>query len=148
MLRRVLGGGIALEFRLAPALPPAAADQPMLEEVLLGLVWNARDAMPDGGRLVVAAVLVTIAEDATVNYPGGRSGRFASLSVADTCGGIPPEIRPRLFEPFFTTKAAGRGAGLGLAAIFGIVRQHPGWLSVASVVGRGSTFTVFLPIAR
>lgn len=147
VLRRALGERVTLEFRLTPVLPPIAADPAMLEQVLLGLVWNARDAMPQGGRLVVATAPVSITTDTVARHPDGRIGEFASLSVMDSGTGIPPELLPRLFEPFFSTKVAMHGAGLGLAAIFGIVRQHRGWLTVESVVGQGSTFTVFLPVA-
>ena len=145
VLHRVLGGTIVTELRLAPNLPLVTADPAMLEQVLLGLVWNARDAMPQGGRLAITTTPVSVSEDAVKSYPGGRAGSFVSLSVADTGAGIPSEILPRIFDPFFTTKAAHGNVGLGLAVIFGILRQHRGWVAVDSVVGRGATFTVFLP---
>lgn len=147
VLRRTLGDRVTMEFRFADVLPPVAADPAMLEQVLLGLVWNARDAMPQGGRLTIATAPRSITADAVARYSDGRIGDFVCLSITDSGTGIPAELLPRLCEPFFSTKVATHGAGLGLAAIFGIVRQHRGWLTVESVVGRGSTFTVFLPVA-
>lgn len=147
VLRRVLGAEISVELRLADGLPPVAADAGMLEQILLGLAWNARDAMPHGGQFVVTTTTVELADADMKKFPGGRPGNFVALAVSDTGSGIAPEILPRIFEPFFTTKAAGRSTGLGLAAIFGIVQQHHGWLAVESTVGTGSTFNVFLPAA-
>jgi len=147
VLHRVLGGGIAIEFRLGAGLPCITADAGMIEQILLGLAWNAHDAMPHGGRLVITTAAADLTDAGAKSISGARPGRFVVLSVADTGGGIAPEILPRIFEPFFTTKPAGRSAGLGLAAIFGIVQQHHGWIAVETNVGAGSEFKVFLPAA-
>jgi CheY-like chemotaxis protein len=111
----------------------------------MNLVINARDAMPDGGRLSIAVDTVNINADHVEANPAARIGQFACLTVSDTGSGIAPEIRHRIFEPFFTTKEVGKGTGLGLATVFGIVQQHNGWIEVSSEVGRGTTFRVFLP---
>jgi two-component system cell cycle sensor histidine kinase/response regulator CckA len=114
-------------------------------QALMNLAVNARDAMPGGGRLRVALEAVEIDSDEAAERPRGVPGRFVRLRVEDTGCGIPAEDLPRIFEPFFTTKEAGRGTGLGLATVFGIVEQHQGWIDVRSEVGRGSTFEIYLP---
>ena len=134
LLRRILGEDIELHVSCAPGGLPIHADAGMIEQVLLNLAVNARDAMPGGGKL-----LVTTASSE-------REGRaFARLDVADDGAGIPPEVLPRIFEPFFTTKGVGKGTGLGLATVFGIVQEHGGAIDVDSVVGRGTTFRVSIP---
>jgi two-component system cell cycle sensor histidine kinase/response regulator CckA len=145
LLRRVLGADLTLETRMAHALPMVNADPGMMEQVLMNLAVNARDAMPNGGRLVVAldAVQITMA-DVSKN-PRAVPGRFVRLLVEDTGCGIPSADLPRIFEPFFTTKAPGKGTGLGLATVFGIVEQHHGWINVTSKIGRGTAFEIFLP---
>ena len=145
MLTRLLGAPIALEFNAAPELPAVNGDFGMMEQILLNLAVNARDAMPREGRLTIATAARKIAETEIQRNPEARVGRFVCLSVADTGTGIPSEILPRIFEPFFTTKEAGRGTGLGLSTVYGIVKQHQGWIEVESEVGRGTTFKVFLP---
>jgi two-component system cell cycle sensor histidine kinase/response regulator CckA len=124
---------------------PTRADTTMIEQVILNLVLNARDAMPRGGRLVVGTAVVDIAPAAVPPAVNARAGRFACLTVSDTGTGIQPEIMPRLFEPFFTTKDVGKGTGLALATVFGIVDQHKGWIDVASEVDHGTTFQIYLP---
>jgi len=109
------------------------------------LTVNARDAMPDGGQLVVETSGVEFDEFAAAQSAQARPGSFVCLSVSDSGCGIPREILPKIFEPFFTTKDVGRGTGLGLATVFGIVQQHQGWINVYSEVGRGTTFRVYLP---
>jgi len=145
MLQRLIGEHIALTADYAAGGAPVHADQGMMEQVLLNLALNARDAMPRGGRLAIRTEVVEVGSDRAAAYPGARPGRFVRLSVADTGEGIAPEHLPHLFEPFFTTKEAGRGTGLGLAAVFGIVEQHEGWVEVQSQLAEGSRFAVYLP---
>ncbi len=145
LLRRVLGEHIALETHLAHSPPLIHADPGMMEQVLLNLAINARDAMPDGGRLSVSLEVASVSDQRAALHPGATAGRFIILSVTDTGWGIPAQDLPRIFEPFFTTKAVGKGTGLGLATVFGIVQQHHGWIEVESTVGSGTTFRVFLP---
>jgi PAS domain S-box-containing protein len=145
MLRRILGEDISWESRIAPGLPQVYADPGMMEQVLMNLVVNARDAMPGGGRLAIALDAATFDIDYAAAHPPTLAGRFVCLKVNDTGSGIPPEIRDRIFEPFFTTKEVGSGTGLGLATVFGIVQQHHGWIEVESEVGVGTTFRIFLP---
>jgi PAS domain S-box-containing protein len=136
---------IDLQCHYAAALPYVQADAGMMEQVILNLVVNARDAMPKGGQLCVTTEQISLDEaQARVNSEA-RAGDFVCLSVSDTGTGIAPEVLPRIFEPFFTTKGIGKGTGLGLATVYGIVQQHQGWLEVSSQVGEGSTFKVFLP---
>jgi two-component system, cell cycle sensor histidine kinase and response regulator CckA len=145
MLPGVFTPTIDIEFRVQPEVPDISADADMLESLLMNLAFNARDAMPAGGRLKVSVDTVEIAAEAARDNPQMRPGRFVRLSVADTGCGIAPEILPRIFEPFFTTKPAGKGTGLGLAAVYGIVRQHHGWVEVQSKVNEGTTFHVLIP---
>ncbi|HSB53281.1 MAG TPA: PAS domain S-box protein [Gemmatimonadales bacterium] len=149
MLRRLLGEDIQLETRFAPVLPPILADPGMMEQVLMNLAINARDAMPGGGRLTIALEPTARRREPALEPSDTTSnGRYICLTVSDTGCGIPPEALPRIFEPFFTTKEVGRGTGLGLATVFGIVEQHHGWIEVESTVGAGTTFRVFLPAAH
>ena len=145
MLRRVIGENIDLQCDYAAPLPHVQADPGMMEQVILNLVVNARDAMPQGGQVRVTTERVSFAPaDAQAN-PEVSAGAFVCLRVSDTGTGIAPEVLPRIFEPFFTTKELGRGTGLGLATVYGIIKQHRGWIEVASQVGQGTTFKVFLP---
>jgi CheY-like chemotaxis protein len=118
----------------------------MLEQVLVNLTVNARDAMPAGGVLTIETTAVELDTASAARIAGGRSGRYARLTVTDTGTGIPPDIMPRIFDPFFTTKGPDRGTGLGLATVFGIVKEHGGWCSVSSELGRGSRFEVLIPL--
>jgi CheY-like chemotaxis protein len=118
----------------------------MIEQMLLNLAVNARDAMPGGGSMTVRAETVVVTADAAKHDPEARAGTFLCLSVSDTGTGIPPDVLPHIFEPFFTTKPVGKGTGLGLATTYGIAHQHGGWISVESEWGKGSTFSCFLPI--
>ncbi len=144
MLKRVVREDIRLECRYAARLPFIQADPGMLEQVLLNLVLNARDAMPKGGQLLITTEGTSVTEaDAQTNREA-RPGEFVCLTVSDTGTGIAPEHLPRIFEPFFTTKDVGKGTGLGLATVYGIVKQHQGWIEVASRLGEGATFKIFL----
>lgn len=147
VIRRLLDGKISVEFQLAPDLPRIMADADMLEQLIIILALNAGDAMPTGGRLVFKTEAKEISAESARAWRDGRAGKFVVLSSADTGRGIAPEILPRLFEPFFTTKTPGRSVGLGLAAAFGIVQQHHGWMAVQSAVGVGSSFRVYWPAA-
>jgi two-component system, cell cycle sensor histidine kinase and response regulator CckA len=145
MLRRILGEDIALEVSFSPSLPSIKADLGMIEQVLLNLAVNSRDAMPRGGKLSINTSSVMIDQARVQQNPEAFTGRYVCLSFADTGCGIPPENLPRIFEPFFTTKELDRGTGLGLATVYGVVKQHQGWIEVSSQVNRGTTFQIFLP---
>lgn len=145
VLRRLLGPAVTLECDLAADLPPILADPGLLEETLIALALNARDAMPHGGRLRLKTEAREIATESAPSPPPARTGRFVVLECSDTGHGIGAADLPRIFEPFFTTHTGGKHPGLGLAAVFGIVRQHHGWLTVDSAVGAGSSFRISLP---
>ena len=145
MLQRIIGEHIGLETHFAPGGAPIKADRTMMEQILMNLAVNSRDAMPKGGRLVIQTAAVVISEaDAQAN-PKARSGAFIRLKVADTGCGIAPEAMERIFEPFYTTKEVGKGTGLGLATVFGIVAQHHGWIEVESKLNSGTAFHIYLP---
>jgi two-component system, cell cycle sensor histidine kinase and response regulator CckA len=148
MLKRLIGAHIDLQLKLAGDLPRIEADASMMEQVLINLSVNARDAMPEGGKLTIGTVTRELRETDLRGNPDARPGRFVCLRVEDTGSGIPPEIMPRIFEPFFTTKEVGKGTGLGLATIFGIVKQHHGWVEVESQVGKGTSFSILLPVVE
>jgi signal transduction histidine kinase/CheY-like chemotaxis protein len=145
MLHRILGEDIRMSFNYSA--PPAwvRADVGMLEQVLLNLVVNARDAMPQGGLLDVSTAWEEVAPETAAANSEFRAGSFVVLSVSDSGSGIPAEILPRIFEPFFTTKGVGKGTGLGLATVYGIVKQHQGWVVVRTEIGKGTQFRVYLP---
>ena len=145
MLRRLLGEHIELEADYSMAPLPIRADEGMVEQVLLNLAVNARDAMPKGGTLRIATAPVDLTETDAQGQPQLRPGRFACLMVSDTGHGISPEILSRIFEPFFTTKEAGKGTGLGLATVYGVMQQHEGWVTVESTPGCGTTFRAYFP---
>jgi len=145
MLQRLLGEHIALHCDFGASLPPVEADAGMLEQVIVNLAVNARDAMPKGGRLVIATGVEQLGPADALGRPEAREGRFVTLRVQDNGCGIDPATQARMFEPFFTTKEVGKGTGLGLATVYGVVKQHQGWIEVSSQVDQGSTFVVFLP---
>jgi PAS domain S-box-containing protein len=145
MLHRIIGEDVQLQLSLHPAPLFTHADAGMLDQVLLNLAVNARDAMPGGGRLLVATHEIELDEEHARLYPEAVPGRYACLNVSDSGIGIPPDVMPRIFDPFFTTKEAGKGTGLGLATVFGIVKQHGGWIKVQSTPGLGTHFQIFLP---
>ena len=148
MLARLLGEDIALVTDCAPNLPPVRGDRTMFEQVLLNLVVNSRDAMPGGGRLTLATALVTLGSGTPPPGSEATPGTYVRLSVTDTGTGIAPEHLPHIFEPFFTTKEVGKGTGLGLATVYGIVKQHRGWIELKSALGEGTTFHVHFPVAE
>jgi PAS domain S-box-containing protein len=145
MLQRLLGEHIQIQYKLAAQTLFINADAGMMDQILLNLAVNSRDAMPKGGKLVIETSAVEFDAFSAAQSPQARPGLFACLSVSDTGVGIPPEILPRIFEPFFTTKEIGKGTGLGLATIFGITQQHQGWINAYSEVGQGTTFRTYLP---
>ena len=142
MLRRLIGPEI--DFQIVRDTTPVMviADRAQIEQVILNLVINARDAMPEGGRLTVSVDDVELDEAAAAKMAEGRTGRYARLSVADTGTGMDEQTRAKLFEPFFTTKEQGKGTGLGLSIVYGIVKQSTGYITVASERGRGATFLI------
>ena len=145
MLQRILGEDIALRSEYSPALPLTLADTGMVEQIILNLAVNARDAMPDGGTLSIRTLMESPANSAP---PATDTPTHVCLAISDTGTGISPEILPRIFEPFFTTKEVGKGTGLGLATVYGIVQQHRGEITVQSAPGTGTTFKVYFPIAN
>jgi signal transduction histidine kinase/FixJ family two-component response regulator len=145
MLRRTIGDDIQVQFKFAMQPLLIHGDASMMDQVLMNLAVNAHDAMPEGGQLVIETSAVELDESVRAQSPLARPGSFVCLSVSDTGCGIPPEILPRIFEPFYTTKDAGKGTGLGLATVFGIVQQHQGWINVCSEVGCGTVFRIYLP---
>ena len=147
MLRRLIEAEIEFEIISAPDPLMIVADSGQLEQVVMNLVINARDAMPKGGRLTVRVEEVELDEAAAATLAEGKTGRYARLSVADTGTGIDEQTRAKLFEPFFTTKEQGKGTGLGLSIVYGIVKQTGGYITVASEPGRGATFLLYFPIA-
>ena len=147
MLRRLIGPEIEFELVRRSTPTMVIADLAQIEQLVLNLVINARDAMPDGGRLVVSVDEVDVGQSIALAHLEGRVGRYARLSVADTGTGIDDKTRARLFEPFFTTKEQGKGTGLGLSIVYGIVKQSGGYISVLSEPGHGATFLIYLPTA-
>jgi len=145
MLKRILGENIQMQFKFSPQPLFIHADAGMMDQVLMNLAINSRDAMPQGGQLVIETSIAEFDEVAAQQSPQIRPGKFVCLSVSDTGCGIPAEILPQIFEPFFTTKDVGKGTGLGLATVFGIVEQHHGWIHVYSEPSHGTTFRIYLP---
>jgi PAS domain S-box-containing protein len=145
MLKRVVREDIRLDFSYAKQLHLVRADPGLIEQVLLNLVVNARDAMPHGGRLRIATEESILDKSSALAIPGARDGVFVCLVVSDSGSGIAPEHLRHIFEPFFTTKAPGKGVGIGLATAYGIVREHQGWIQVSSQAGQGASFKIFLP---
>ncbi|MDD5260813.1 MAG: ATP-binding protein [Methylacidiphilales bacterium] len=145
MLNRILAENVRMQIKLSSEPMLVHADAGMMDQILLNLAVNARDAMPDGGQLVIETSGVEFDDFAVAQSPQARTGSFVCLNVSDSGCGIPREILPRIFEPFFTTKDVGKGTGLGLATVFGIVQQHQGWINVYSEVNHGTSFRVYLP---
>jgi signal transduction histidine kinase/ActR/RegA family two-component response regulator len=144
MLRRLVGEDVTLTLRTSEQPTVVNADPSQLEQIIMNLAVNARDAMPDGGELVIETAAVDVRTSMPA-YPQVPSGEYVMLRVTDTGTGMDDAVQARIFEPFFTTKRIGRGTGLGLSTVFGIVRQSGGYISVESEVGRGSTFVIHIP---
>lgn len=144
MLRRLLGEHIRFHLDFDPLLPLIKADAGMMQQIVMNLAVNARDAMPEGGTLSIKLELEKHAREID-GQAGAQLASYVCLSISDNGSGIPPEHLPRIFDPFFTTKEVGKGTGLGLATVYGIVKQHQGWVEVESEPGRGTTFRIRLP---
>lgn len=148
MLRRLLGEDICLQVNFSPGVPAIFADHGMVEQILMNLAVNSRDAMPKGGHLIISTSTRLIDEAYVQQNPEASLGEAICLAVTDTGCGIESENLTRIFEPFFTTKSVGKGTGLGLATVYGIVKQHSGWIKVQSQVGKGTTFQIYFPGKR
>jgi CheY-like chemotaxis protein len=149
LIRRALGEVVTVQWRPGHAVGNVRADRVQIEQVLMNLCLNGRDAMPEGGELVLETENVDLDADACRHHAWARPGRYVRLSVTDSGEGIAPEVAGRIWEPFFTTKEPGKGTGLGLATVYGIVQQHEGLVNVASEPGRGTRLEVYLPqVAR
>jgi two-component system cell cycle sensor histidine kinase/response regulator CckA len=147
MLRRLIGEHIALDMQLAPDLPPIFADPSNVEQVIMNLALNARDAMPDGGKLTLATTRVEIDKASRARNPESQLGPYICLAVKDTGYGMDAATVGRIFEPFFTTKDPGQGTGMGLATVYGVLKQHGGWIEVDTAPRRGTTIRTFFPLS-
>jgi signal transduction histidine kinase len=145
MLRQIMGAGVAVRLVPAAGLKPVKADAGQIEQVIVNMAINARDAMTNGGSLVLETSNVTLDQASPGRDPELKPGRYVLLSIADTGVGISGEATKSLFEPFYTTKDVGKGTGLGLATCYGIIKQSGGHISVNSALGEGATFKIFLP---
>ena len=146
MLRRVIGEHIALDMQLAPDLPPIFADPGNVDQVIMNLALNARDAMPDGGKLTLTTTRVEIDKAYRTRNPEAQHGPHICLAVKDTGHGMDAATVSRIFDPFFTTKDPGKGTGMGLATVYGVLKQHGGWVEVDTTPGRGTTIRTFFPL--
>src|SRR5437588_12091870 len=145
LLRRLIGEKVKLDLVHGRDLWPIKVDVSQFEQVIVNLAVNARDAMPDGGKLTVKTSNVTSDESAQMSYKGMPAADYVRIDVADTGTGIPAEIVDKIFEPFFSTKEVGKGTGLGLSTVYGIVKQTGGFIYVDSEAGKGTSFHIFLP---
>ncbi|MFO0947325.1 MAG: PAS domain S-box protein [Planctomycetota bacterium] len=145
LLLRLIGEDILLSVLTDPNLPRIRADSGQIDQLIMNLVVNARDAMPKGGRLTIETKPITIAPDDAKGHVDVKPGKYARLAIADTGHGMPEEVKCRIFEPFFTTKGIGKGTGLGLAVVHGVVTQCGGYVEVRTIVGEGTTFYLFFP---
>ncbi|WP_129125478.1 PAS domain S-box protein [Geomonas oryzae] len=147
-LMRIIGEDVALKADFSEVPLPVMADSGQLEQVLMNLATNARDAMPGGGELSIKTAAVTLDNEFHRLHGYGVPGRYALVTVADTGGGMDAETQRKIFEPFFTTKLPGRGTGLGLSIVYGIIKQHGGYITISSQKGFGTTFSIYLPLAE
>jgi two-component system cell cycle sensor histidine kinase/response regulator CckA len=147
IIRSLLGSRISLTLEPAPDLGVTRGDPSQVEQILLNLLVNARDAMPNGGKVVIRTANMDCDEEFVRTHPGSKAGAYVSLAVSDTGVGMDEETKAHIFEPFFTTKGQGEGTGLGLSIVYGIVKQTGSYIALESEVGRGSTFTVYFPRA-
>jgi two-component system cell cycle sensor histidine kinase/response regulator CckA len=145
MLHRIIGEEITITCKLASGPLSVFADKTSVEQMVMNLVVNAKDAMPQGGEITLKTEKVTVSESDAKGMAEARSGKFIRFSVIDRGTGMDPKTLEQIFEPFFSTKGTGKGSGLGLSVVYGIVQQHKGWLRVSSEVGKGSVFEVYLP---
>ena len=148
MLGRLVGEHVQIDFRPQESLPAIHADPSMMEQIAMNLAVNARDAMPNGGRFAITTSLETIHRAPTLMDSEQRDGDYVCLTFSDTGTGMDTQTLSRIFEPFFTTKPVGKGTGLGLSTVFGIVRQHQGWVEVESKPDHGTTFRVYFPASQ
>lgn len=148
MLEPVLGPNVHVQLDIAPGISPVLADERGIEQVLMNLALNARDAMPEGGELHITTAAATLDEEFCRTRANIKPGEYVRLTVRDTGVGMDEAIQRRVFEPFFTTKDVGKGSGLGLSVVYGIIRQHEGLIEVQSEVGRGARFDVYLPVSQ
>jgi len=145
MLPRMVGEDVRVDVSPRAKSATVVADPSQVEQIVMNLVVNARDAMPQGGHMLIESESVVVDSPTDARHPGVAPGRYVVLTVTDTGMGMPPEVMDRVFDPFFTTKAPGKGTGLGLATVYGIVLQHRGFVTVESEPGRGACFRVYLP---
>lgn len=148
MLRRLIGENIELITTFKPELNLIEADQSQIEQVIMNLAVNAYNAMPEGGKLIIETENVSIDDSYCQNHSFGRVGKHVCLKISDTGIGMPDEIKHQIFEPFFSTKAPGIGTGLGLSVVYGIIKQHKGWITFKSDIGEGTEFSVYLPVIQ
>jgi signal transduction histidine kinase/CheY-like chemotaxis protein len=147
MLERLIGEQITFETEVWPGLTPVLADRTQIEQILMNLIVNARDAMPSGGKISIELRNVELDTIGVAAHPGLKPGNYVEMSISDTGIGMDAETAARIFEPFFTTKESGKGTGLGLATVYGIVQQNSGAIEVQSKVGHGTSFFIYLPVA-
>jgi PAS domain S-box-containing protein len=148
MLQRIIGEDIEIHLQRDAESLPVFADPRQMEQVIMNLAVNARDAMPDGGQLMIETRLATLNDDFCRKYPWARPGDYGQITISDNGEGMDEETQRHIFEPFFTTKEPGRGTGLGLAVVYGIIKQHDGFMNVSSRRGSGTSFEIFLPMIR
>jgi PAS domain S-box-containing protein len=146
LLHRIIGADVEVKVKVDPNLSAVFADPAQIEQVVMNLAVNARDAMPHGGQLNIETSNIVLDESYQRLYPYAQPGQYVQITVSDSGSGMDEKTKARLFEPFFTTKEVGRGTGLGLSMVYGIVKQHDGHVNVYSEVGHGTTFKIFLPI--